>query len=82
MSNKKSMFTFTYIRKISDGRRFGGYLSGRTWDDAISQAERLGVIVDGVLVSTYPADGGLPTEYNGEQCPPCPQRLRNHPNVQ
>ncbi len=76
------MFTFCCEHKTTDGRRWGTELSAHSWDDAIAQAEFLGLVVSGVLVSQHPMNEDEPVvKYNGEKCPPCPVVLRSHPNV-
>lgn len=75
------MFTFTCEYRTTDGRRWSSDLRARTWDDAISQAEYLGLVVSGVLVRRGTGDWREPVEYNGLRCPPCPVALRQHPSV-
>lgn len=76
-------YTFTCEYSTTDGRRWGVDISASSWADAIALAEPLGLVITGVLISVHPADTADESwtieRYNGEECPPCPIALRNHP---
>lgn len=73
---------FTAEYRTTDGRVFGAQVVADTWDDALSRAAEMGVVIDGTLCAVVDEDSDVVTHYpEADTFPRCPAHLMNHPNL-